>query len=52
MGVGAYAGYEEAVGRIVRIRRRHEPNAELAGVYGAGYERYLALGEALKGFMR
>ena len=52
VGVGAYAGYEEAVRRTVRIRRRHEPNAELAWVYGAGYERYLALGEALKGFMK
>ena len=52
VGVGAYSGYEEAVKRTVRVRRRHEPDDKLREVYDAGYERYIALGEALSGFMK
>lgn len=52
VGVGAYSGYEEAVERTVRVRRRHEPDAKVGKVYDAGYERYIALGEALSGFMK
>lgn len=52
VGVGAYADYDEAVARTVRIRRRHEPNAALKGVYDEGYARYRALGDALMDLMK
>lgn len=52
VGVGAYADYEDAVARTVRVRRRHEPNAANRAVYDAGYARYIELGEALSGLMR
>lgn len=52
VGVGIYTGFEEAVKRTVRVKRRHEPDAENSPAYERNYRIYLEVYEQLKGTMK
>ena len=52
VGTGVYSGFEEAVGRTVRITRVQEPDPAQHSRYQPVYETYLALYENLKGLMK
>ncbi len=47
IGVGAYAGYADAV-QAVHVVRRHEPQAEATAKYLARYEEYRCLLDAMR----
>ncbi|MDE7340449.1 MAG: xylulokinase [Lachnospiraceae bacterium] len=49
IGCGVYGGYDEAVGRTIRITRVQEPNPDNRAVYDRAMELYLQLYEDLKG---
>ncbi len=51
VGTGVYAGFEDAVGKTVKVKRRYEPDVKNASVYEAGYAVYRELYEALKNIM-
>ncbi|MGG5332715.1 xylulokinase [Enterococcus sp. AZ163] len=51
VGTGVYTDFEEAVAKTVTYGRTHYPNPELADVYQAGYQKYLAIYEGLKDLM-
>ncbi|MDR1801823.1 MAG: FGGY-family carbohydrate kinase [Lachnospiraceae bacterium] len=48
VGVGVYSSFEEAVDKIVVIKRKHEPNAALKSIYDKNYEVYRKLYEKLE----
>jgi L-xylulokinase len=50
VGVGVFAGYEDAVASMTRIRRVFEPNADLKAHYDRRYDVHLGLVTALQGF--
>lgn len=52
VGTGVYASFDEAVGRAVRIRRSHVPDAGNSPVYERNYAVYRQLYEQLKGLMK
>ena len=52
VAVGIYAGFDEAVKQLVTVKRRHQPQKSLEGVYGARYEVYRNLYPALKDLMK
>lgn len=47
VAVGCFADYPEAVGQMVHLTRRIEPNPDLAALYRDKYARYQAVIEAL-----
>lgn len=48
--IGAFRDIDEAVSRIVRVRKVYEPNPEMTGLYAEQFEKFLGLYPALKGF--
>lgn len=48
VGTGVYASFEEAVARTVKVRRVHQPDANVMEVYNEGYLTYRDIYERLK----
>ncbi|MDR1613284.1 MAG: carbohydrate kinase [Planctomycetota bacterium] len=51
VGSGAFAGYEEAVGALVRVKDRADPNPALRDVYDEKFARYKAVVEGKSGLI-
>lgn len=51
VGTGIYDDFEEAVTKTVKYGRSHTPNNDVAEMYQAGYQKYLAIYERLQGLM-
>jgi xylulokinase len=49
VGVGMFKSLQDACGRMVQVKGRHEPNPANAGIYDGHYARYLGLYDALTG---
>ena len=52
VGVGVYKDFNDAVSRLIKIKRKHSPNMENHKTYMKNYELYLELYDNLKGLMR
>ncbi|EOH94404.1 xylulokinase [Enterococcus pallens] len=51
VGTRVYTDFEDAIAKTVSFGRTHYPNPEFAEIYQEGYQKYLAIYEALKGLM-
>lgn len=51
-GVGIYKDYNDAVSKLVEIKRQHSPNQENHKLYMRNYDIYLDLYKNLKGLMK
>ena len=52
VGTGVYDGFEQAVGKTVRIQRTHIPNSDAGKAYDKNYRIYRKLYEQLKDLMK
>ncbi|MDR0397083.1 MAG: FGGY-family carbohydrate kinase [Oscillospiraceae bacterium] len=51
VGVGLFESEASAAERIIKVRRRHHPDASAASAYGASYSQYRELYDRLRGMM-
>ncbi len=51
VGVGLYKGFEDAVTKLIKIKRQHIPNMNNHDIYMKNYELYLELYKNLKDLM-
>lgn len=49
VATGTYASYEEAIGRMTRMKAAFAPDASMKAHYGQRYQQYLALIDAMRG---
>lgn len=52
VGTGVYRDFSEAVSKTVRVKRIHQPNPALKGVYDDGYDTYRRIYDALRPLMQ